>query len=282
MTYQEIIHRLQKIYDNGEAKAIARILLEERFGLSMTDIICGKTEELSAEEQQELENIVERLERSEPLQYILGYADFLSYRFHVAPGVLIPRPETEELVQRVVDAASRLSCPHILDIGTGSGCIAIASALELMKRGVSPHVEAWDISPDALSIARQNNLSLHADICLYEVDVLGSDLKTDRQDIIVSNPPYICESEKKDMESNVTDHEPHLALFVPDNDPLLFYRRIAEYAAEVLNSGGWLMFEINRAYGREVSDMLRIMNFSDVSLAEDQFANPRIVTARKP
>lgn len=282
MTYQEIIHRLQKIYDNGEAKAIARILFEERFGLSMTDIICGKTEELSAEEQQELENIVERLERSEPLQYILGYADFLSYRFHVAPGVLIPRPETEELVQRVVDAASSLSCPHILDIGTGSGCIAIASALELMKRGVSPHVEAWDISPDALSIARQNNLSLHADICLYEVDVLGSDLKTDRQDIIVSNPPYICESEKKDMESNVTDHEPHLALFVPDNDPLLFYRRIAEYAAEVLNSGGWLMFEINRAYGREVSDMLRSMNFSDVSLAEDQFANPRIVTARKP
>lgn len=282
MTYQEIIHRLQKIYDNGEAKAIARILLEERFGLSMTDIICGKTEELSAEEQQELENIVERLERSEPLQYILGYTDFLSYRFHVAPGVLIPRPETEELVQRVVDAASRLSCPHILDIGTGSGCIAIASALELMKRGVSPHVEAWDISPDALSIARQNNLSLHADICLYEVDVLDSDLKTDRQDIIVSNPPYICESEKKDMESNVTDHEPHLALFVPDNDPLLFYRRIAEYAAEVLNSGGWLMFEINRAYGREVSDMLRSMNFSDVSLAEDQFANPRIVTARKP
>lgn len=282
MTYQEIIHRLQKIYDNGEAKAIARMLLEERFGLSMTDIICGKTEELSAEEQQELENIVERLERNEPLQYVLGYADFLSYRFHVAPGVLIPRPETEELVQRVVDAASRLSCPHILDIGTGSGCIAIASALELTKRGVSPHVEAWDISPDALSIARQNNLSLHADICLYEVDVLGSDLKTDRQDIIVSNPPYICESEKKDMESNVTDHEPHLALFVPDNDPLLFYRRIAEYAAEVLNSGGWLMFEINRAYGREVSDMLRSMNFSDVSLAEDQFANPRIVTARKP
>lgn len=282
MTYQEIIHRLQKIYDNGEAKAIACMLLEERFGLSMTDIICGKTEELSAEEQQELENIVERLERSEPLQYILGYADFLSYRFHVAPGVLIPRPETEELVQRVVDAASRLSCPHILDIGTGSGCIAIASALELMERGVSPHVEAWDISPDALSIARQNNLSLHADICLYEVDVLGSDLKTDRQDIIVSNPPYICESEKKDMESNVTDHEPHLALFVPDNDPLLFYRRIAEYAAEVLNSGGWLMFEINRAYGREVSDMLRSMNFSDVSLTEDQFANPRIVTARKP
>lgn len=281
MTYQEIIHRLQKIYDNGEAKAIARILLEERFGLSMTDIICGKTEELSAEEQQELENIVERLERSEPLQYILGYADFLSYRFHVASGVLIPRPETEELVQRVVDAASRLSCPHILDIGTGSGCIAIASALELMKRGVSPHVEAWDISPDALSIARQNNLSLHADICLYEVDVLGNDLKTDRQDIIVSNPPYICESEKKDMESNVTYHEPHQALFVPDNDPLLFYRRIAEYAAEVLNSGGWLMFEINRAYGREVSDMLRSMNFSDVSLAEDQFANPRIVTARK-
>jgi len=247
----------------------------------MTDIICGKTEELSAEEQQELENIVERLERSEPLQYILGYADFFSYRFHVAPGVLIPRPETEELVQRVVDAASRLSCPHILDIGTGSGCIAIASALELTKRGVSPHVEAWDISPDALSIARQNNLSLHADICLYEVDVLGSDLKTDHQDIIVSNPPYICESEKKDMESNVTDHEPHLALFVPDNDPLLFYRRIAEYATEVLNSGGWLMFEINRAYGREVSDMLRSMNFSDVSLAEDQFANPRIVTARK-
>lgn len=282
MTYQEIIHRLQKIYDNGEAKAIARMLLEERFGLSMTDIICGKTEELSAEEQQDLENIVERLERNEPLQYILGFADFLSYRFHVAPGVLIPRPETEELVQRVVDAASRLSCPHILDIGTGSGCIAIASALELMKRGVSPHVEAWDISPDALSIARQNNLSLHADICLYEVDVLGSDLKTDRQDIIVSNPPYICESEKIDMESNVTDHEPHLALFVPDNDPLLFYRRIAEYAAEVLNSGGWLMFEINRTYGREVSDMLRSMNFSDVSLAEDQFANPRIVTARKP
>lgn len=282
MTYQEIIHRLQKIYDNGEAKAIARMLLEERFGLSMTDIICGKTEELSAEEQQELKNIVERLERSEPLQYILGYADFLSYRFHVAPGVLIPRPETEELVQRVVDATSRLSCPHILDIGTGSGCIAIASALELTKRGVSPHVEAWDISPDALSIARQNNAALHADICLYEVDVLGSDLKTDRQDIIVSNPPYICESEKKDMESNVTDHEPHLALFVPDHDPLLFYRRIAEYAAEVLNSGGWLMFEINRAYGREVADMLRSMNFSDVSLAEDKFANPRIVTARKP
>lgn len=272
---------MQKTYDNGEAKALARMVLEERFGLSLTDIICGKTDELSREEQQTLENIVERLERSEPLQYILGYADFFSYRFHVAPGVLIPRPETENLVEMVVEAASRLSCPHILDIGTGSGCIAITSALELMKRGVSPHVEAWDISPDALRIARQNSLSLHAGVCFHEVDVLADGLKTDKRDIIVSNPPYICESEKKDMESNVTDHEPHLALFVPDSDPLLFYRRIASYAAEVLNSGGWLMFEINRAYGREVSDMLRSMDFSDVSLIEDQFSNPRIVTARK-
>lgn len=281
MIYRSIINRLQKIYDTGEAKALARIVLEECFGLTMTDVICGKASELTEEQQQELEKVVSRLENSEPLQYVLGYADFYSYRFDVAPGVLVPRPETEELVEKVIAEASRYDSPRILDIGTGSGCIAITTALELAKTGVSADVEAWDVSADALAIARHNAQKLHADVRFCEVDVLNDCLSKDKKDIIVSNPPYICESEASEMERNVTDYEPRLALFVPDNDPLLFYRRIALYAAEVLNDGGMVMFEINREYGHETCAMLSDMGFCDVMLIEDQFSNPRIVTARK-
>lgn len=283
MTYQDILHRLQAVYDTGEARALARLVLDECFGLSLTDIMCDKVNDFSREESESLEKIIVRLENNEPVQYILGYQDFHGSRFAVAPGVLIPRPETELLVDKVIaqvmadDAAEggvgeqRL----LLDIGTGSGCIAVSLALALP----SAKVEAWDISADALRIAGGNARSLGADVAFRQVDVLGADLPVEGRTFhaIVSNPPYICRREAGEMQRNVLDYEPDLALFVPDEDPLLFYRAIARLGVHALADGGRLYFEINRAYGDAVCSLLRSLGYGDVQLFKDQFDNPRIV-----
>ena len=269
MTYEELWHRLIPLYDAGEAKAIVRWVLDVRFGLSRTDILCGKVTELSAHDQTELEKIMQRLEKGEPVQYIIGVADFFGRQFHVAPGVLIPRPETEELCRwilasdkhgltRTVREIPHQSDANILDIGTGSGCIAITLALELPDAQVT----AWDISDDALRIASKNAKQLGADVVFVKQDVLNISLTshlsplTSHYDLIVSNPPYICEKEKSAMECNVLDHEPHLALFVPDDDPLLFYRAIAQYAVVALKPHGSLFFEVNPLYADDLAQML--------------------------
>ena len=300
MEYKELWHRLTHIYDAGEAKAIVRWVLDVRFALSWTDILCGKVTELSAHDQTELEKIMQRLEKGEPVQYIIGVADFFGRQFHVAPGVLIPRPETEELCRwilasdkhgltRTVREIPHQSDAHILDIGTGSGCIAITLALELPDAKVT----AWDISDEALRIAAGNAKSLGANVTFKHRDVLDSSLFTldsslftlhsslPKWDLIVSNPPYICEKEKSAMECNVLDHEPHLALFVPDDDPLLFYRAIAQYAAEALTAQGSLFFEINPLYAEDLVRMLRMMSYHDILIHQDQFGKSRFLKATK-
>lgn len=304
MEYIEITQRLQKVYDTGEARALARMVLEERFGMSLTDIMCGKVTELSREECSELEKIIVRLEKNEPIQYILGYAAFCGKTFHVAPGALIPRPETEEVVAeayRMAQECSEGEVMRILDVGTGSGCIAISLALMAREDGKLAEVTAWDISREALAVAMKNNVALGAGVAFEEADILkkagaleirkhseetdtsGKQSPTDesRLTLIVSNPPYICHKEKKDMERNVLDYEPHCALFVPDDDPMLFYRNIARYALHTLKGGGGVVFEINRAYGKEVCTMLEAMGFSETKVLNDQYGNKRIVTARK-
>ena len=305
MTYEELWHRLIPLYEAGEAKAIVRWVLDVRFGLSWTDILCGKVTELSAHDQTELEKIMQRLEKGEPVQYIIGVTDFFGRQFHVAPGVLIPRPETEELCRWILasdkhgltrtvreslhqsDAEVRVSPSqsdaNILDIGTGSGCIAITLAQELPDAKVT----AWDISDDALRIAADNAKSLGANVTFEHRDILEKSLTshlsplTPQFDLIVSNPPYICEKERSAMERNVLDYEPGSALFVPDDNPMLYYRHIAAYASLALASAGRLYLEINRAMGSQVVQTLQQAGLKNIQLHNDFNGNPRFATATK-
>ena len=377
MTYSEIWHRIATSYDDGEARAIARILIEELFGLSYTDIVCGATEQLSADDTLRLDTAVRRIEQGEPLQHVLGYADFCGNRFCVNGSVLIPRPETEWLVDEgaklmdgcIASDETQHKAPHspkrILDIGTGSGCIAISLKLRLGDA----YVEAWDISEEALRTAQDNADALKAEVVFRKRDALKaegeclqggalvssaptgqamdsinsnegalvssapteqtmdsinsnegalvssaptgqtmdsinsnegalvSSAPTEQAmdsinyseanilaapwDLIVSNPPYICDSERSAMDDNVLLHEPHTALFVPDDDPLRFYRAIARYALLTLNIGGSLLFECNTRYAEATGTMLRDMGFEEVTVSDDCFNLPRFVRGRK-
>lgn len=289
MTYSEIWHRIATSYDDGEARAIARILIEELFGLSYADIVCGATEQLSADDTLRLDTAVRRIEQGEPLQHVLGYADFCGNRFCVNGSVLIPRPETEWLVNEgaklmdgcIASDKTQHKAPHspkrILDIGTGSGCIAISLKLRLGDA----YVEAWDISEEALRTAQDNADALKAEVVFRKRDALKAEDSTAPWDLIVSNPPYICNSERSAMDDNVLLHEPHTALFVPDDDPLRFYRAIARYALLTLNIGGSLLFECNTRYAEATGAMLRDMGFEEVTVSDDCFNLPRFVRGRK-
>ena len=353
MTYSEIWHRIATSYDDGEARAIARILIEELFGLSYADIVCGATEQLSADDTLRLDTAVRRIEQGEPLQHVLGYADFCGNRFSVNSSVLIPRPETEWLVDEgaklmddcIASDETQHKAPHspkrILDIGTGSGCIAISLKLRLGDA----YVEAWDISEEALRTAQDNADALKAEVVFRKRDALKaegeclqggalvssaptgqamdsinsnegalvssapteqtmdsinsnegalvSSAPTEQAmdyeasttaapwDLIVSNPPYICDSERSAMDDNVLLHEPHTALFVPDDDPLRFYRAIARYALLTLNTGGSLLFECNTRYAEATGAMLSDMGFEEVTVSDDCFNLPRFVRGRK-
>lgn len=284
MTYSEIWHRIATSYEDGEARAIARILIEELFGLSYTDIVCGATDQLSADDTLRLDTAVRRIEQGEPLQHVLGYADFCGNHFGVNASVLIPRPETEWLVdegERLMNGASNAapSAPkRILDIGTGSGCIAISLKLRLGEA----YVEAWDISEEALRTAESNAKALKAEVAFCKRDALRAEESVAPWDLIVSNPPYICDSERADMDDNVLLHEPHTALFVPDDDPLRFYRAIASYALHSLNNGGSLLFECNTRYVEATGEMMREMGFEDVTVNDDCFGLPRFVKGSSP
>ena len=279
MNYEELCQRLCKIYDAGEAKALVRWVLDVRFGLSMTDIYCGKVTQLSANDQAELEKIMQRLENAEPVQYVLGVADFCGRQFYVAPGVLIPRPETAELCHLIgqeVKGELKGGC-SVLDIGTGSGCIAITLALDILNS----HVTAWDISEDALAIARHNAQALGADVNFEKRDALALEAETGRWDVIVSNPPYICRREADEMEANVLKYEPDTALFVPDDDPLLFYRHIMHYAVSALKQGGRLYYEINPIYADSIVENLQALGFVDVAKIDDQYDKARFIKVTK-
>ena len=276
---------------------MTRMLLEDLFSLSFADILCGATEHLSDADTLRLQQSVDRLLDAEPLQYVTGTAFFCGHPFHVAPGVLIPRPETEWIVDTAVNLVTS-SAPRILDIGTGSGCIATSISLALADRHC--HTEAWDISEDALRIAADNAERLGAEVKFRRHDALrleedfpaeenqgGAEALSDTNaaaeswNIIVSNPPYICNREAADMHANVLRHEPHLALFVPDTDPLLFYRAIASYAMRSLRKGGWLLFECNMLYAHDTAQMASDMGFATSVVEDDCFGKPRFVKAQK-
>lgn len=346
MTYNQLWKRLTVIYNEREAQAIVRTVLDALFGMSLTDICLGKVTQLSADDTTRLEKIMQRLEKSEPVQYVLGAEWFAGRLFDVAPGVLIPRPETEDLVKWACDEAKEKEkednskeergkeekevskkgeaqkkeeqplssplkeekeglrkgkdasqkeeqllssllksnkevpekgeeAPHpsILDIGTGSGCIAITVALALPQARVT----AWDISTDALAIAAGNAHRLGASVRFEHQDALSAPDDEACWDVIVSNPPYICDRERADMSDNVISYEPELALFVPDSDPLLFYRAIARYASKALKPGGRLLFETNTAYAHEVAQVMANEGFTAIEVRNDCFGKPRMV-----
>ena len=267
---------LQDIYPPEEVKALSMLICCDMLGLDALDIYMGKDIILSECKQRELENIIFRLQKNEPIQYIRGFAEFSGRNFKVASGVLIPRPETAELVELIVK--ENPNARHLLDIGTGSGCIAIS----LDKKLPDVDVEAWDISEEALAIARKNNEELDAQVTFRRQDVFSADgIQGASYDIIVSNPPYVTETEKTEMEANVLDWEPELALFVPDEDPLRFYRRIAELGRELLRPGGKLYFEINQAYGQDMIRMIEMNQYRDVRVIKDIFGKDRILTANR-
>lgn len=295
MTYQQLTALLKENYDAGEAQAIARLLAEKLFHLSFADLLCGADINISNE-------ITQRIKQGEPIQYILGTETFFCREFEVGEGVLIPRPETEELCQWIID--STLPCGEdwrgrILDIGTGSGAIAVTLAAELP----SARVSAIDISNKALSYARRNAERNNVCVNFIQQDILNDNSDSNTNSIfplsqflprsgelegasgafsiIVSNPPYIMNKERAEMSSHVLDHEPSLALFVPNNDPLLFYRAIADYALSHLTPGGMLFYEINPLCASEMQEMLTNNGFTDIEIRCDQFGKQRMMKAMK-
>ena len=272
---RQINDNLSCSHTAGEISALTRIIATELLGVSQMAFYLKDDITLTAEQQTLFDNSIERLKKQEPIQYILGYSDFCGLRFKVTQATLIPRPETSELVEWI---ASEATCNgSILDIGTGSGCIAISLAHRLPQSKVT----AWDISPDALAVAAENSKANSCAVAFEEVDILAYEPTGEQFDIIVSNPPYIKENEKAEMHSNVLDWEPHTALFVPDNNPLLFYRAIAEKGLVLLKPGGKLYFEINRAHGKETIEMLESLGYTDIELRKDFAENDRMIRAVK-
>lgn len=269
---------LKDIYPPNEIKNLMMMIWCDLLGKDALDIYLGKDTNLSTTETLQLENILQRMVQHEPIQYVFGHANFCGRSFQVAPGVLIPRPETEELVELIVNE-NEVAQPSILDVGTGSGCIAISLSLMLNEAKVT----GWDVSELAIAQATSNNDLLKAHVTFEKHDVLKEN-PTDfspQFDIIVSNPPYVTLSEKSDMERNVLDWEPHLALFVADDDPLIFYRQIAMLGVFLLRIGGKLYFEINRAFGKETIDMLESLGYEHCRIIKDICGNDRMVSASK-
>lgn len=300
MTYEAFWQPLTIIYDAGEAKAVARLVAEVRCGLSLADLMAGK-------EMTGVEGIHQRLLSGEPVQYVLGQAEFYGRQFSVGPGVLIPRPETEELCRWIIAGTKDKRNDgtwQILDIGTGSGCIACTLAAELPEA----QVEAWDISDEALHIARSNAERLGVHVNFKKQDIINYPLELARfhrstfgrllpegdkkakrlkelsivnYQLIISNPPYICPNEAGDMKPWVLNHEPECALFVPGDDPLLFYRHICNYAKTSLREGGQLYFEANPHYIKELEELLHCSGFNSIRTKDDQFGKTRFISACK-
>lgn len=270
--YRQLYRRLSGVYAGREAEAVARRVMEDAFGLSLTDLLMDKDNALSANDRLRLANITERLVAGCPVQYAVGTTLWCGHRFEVGEGVLIPRPETEQLLSLIEEHDGPL-----LDVGTGSGCIAISAALAHPTWAV----EAWDISAAALRIARRNAERLGARVAFRQCDALTTLPPAAAYGLIVSNPPYICEREAREMETNVLRYEPREALFVPDADPLLFYRAIARMGLTGLEAGGALLFEANTSYARDVALMLDEMGYSCTRVVEDIYGRERFVTAQK-
>jgi release factor glutamine methyltransferase len=270
-----LFHQLQKkitlAEDQEEIKSILYLLFEKEFGLSRTEILAEK--EIKAIDTIALEKQIDQINNHEPIQYILGEADFFGRKFKVDSSVLIPRPETELLIHLIKE--EKLNSPSILDIGTGSGCIAISLALEIPKATVY----ALDISEEALSISKENAIQLKANVNFFQIDILNQLPSLKNLDVIVSNPPYVTEKEKAAINKNVLDFEPHLALFVTDNDPLQFYQVIAEKSKQLLKSNGKIFVEINYQFGKEVAELFRDHGFEFVEIIKDMEGKDRVIKA---
>jgi release factor glutamine methyltransferase len=269
---------LSSYYDKNEIEGLIIVLFNTLFGYSRVDIINNHHITLTETEKDRISNIVNRLKNFEPIQYILGETEFYGLKLKVRPGVLIPRGETEELVQQII-SDKFFSSPTILDIGTGSGCIAIALKINLP----TANVVAFDVSEEALEVARENAALNQVEVSFFQYDILKphSFVEENTWNIIVSNPPYITNNEKKLMANNVLEHEPHLALFVPDSDPLLFYRAIANFGRTHLTDNGLIYFEINEAFGRETSQLLADHGYTNIKLIKDIHGKDRMISARK-
>lgn len=271
---KDIKNSLSDIYSENEISSLSRIIIEEVTGIPLAIFLSDKSRKITEIQRSNIKKIIDRLLQQEPIQYILGTNEFFGLHFEVNKDVLIPRPETEELVELILSQYINQKV-SILDIGTGSGCIAIA----LKKNLPQAEVSAWDFSAKALSIAKKNALNNKVEVNFEIVDVLQKILINRKFDLIVSNPPYVLESEKQTMNKNVLDYEPHSALFVPDDQSLIFYERIADIGSNILNKGGKLFFEINQQKGFETKEMLEHKNYKQVKVIKDMACNNRIVEA---
>jgi release factor glutamine methyltransferase len=274
-TFEKIKSELQGIYPASEIRNFSYLIIEKLTGFSKTEVIVNKNTLFSDEQSYLLENFIKRLKNFEPIQYILGETEFFGLTFHVNNSVLIPRPETEELVDWIKTDNAEKKPKSILDIGTGSGCIAIV----LKQLFAKAEVSGFDISEEALGTARNNALKNNCHVDFIKTDILSSPVFEKKWDIIVSNPPYVPDKEKSEIQPNVLDYEPHLALFVPDNDPLIFYKNIALFAKKHLNNTGKLYFEIHRDTAKDAVLLLTEMGFKDIELRKDISGNDRMIRA---
>jgi release factor glutamine methyltransferase len=273
---------LSEVYDSRETEAITLLVLEEITGISRAKIKAFPEDEVDGEAAEKIEAILEELKTGRPVQYILGNTEFYGLNFLVNPATLIPRPETEELVEWILSSVGSGKFAvgralSILDIGTGSGCIAIS----LKKNLPGAEVTAIDISTDALNTATQNAVINEVKVGFVHDDILNSksEIRNPKFDIIVSNPPYVTLEDKLQMHQNVTGFEPHSALFVPEHDPLIFYKAIADFAQEKLVPGGYLFFEINENLGKETLEVLADKGFTNIELRQDMSGRDRMVKA---
>jgi len=278
----EFSKQLSTIYDVNEINSLCMMVLESIVNISSAKIKAFPKTEISTPDSERITNILTRLATGEPIQYILGYTEFYRLHFKVNPSVLIPRPETEELVDWVISSvgSSELAAGEFLDIGTGSGCIPIS----LKKNLPNVQISAIDISLEALQTAKENAELNKVDVNFIENDILNPtnhSLLTTHYSLIVSNPPYVTLEDKKLMHTNVTDFEPHTALFVPENDPLIFYKAIADFASDHLEKGGLLFFEINESYGKQVVDILNSKLLINIELRKDISGKDRMIKANK-
>ena len=273
-----ILDRLSSLYSRQEIESLTRLIFEKFPGFSRLQVHLNQHETISAANLAQIKEITDRLTRFEPIQYILGDTEFYGLTLKVNRAVLIPRPETEELVDWIIKDCHLLN-PAILDIGTGSGCIPIS----LVKNIPGASAEGWDISTDALMVAKENAEINKVKIDFIYADILNLDYPShhNKYDIIASNPPYVTTSEQPVMLSNVIDYEPHIALFVPDADALIFYRAIADVAQIYLKPGGNLYFEINEQFGNEITELLASKGFINILLKKDINGKARMIKAEQ-
>ena len=275
---------LKKLYPTSEIDTFLFLLLEEYLNFKRIDIVLKSNFEISPEDLILLRSSTKLLEQEIPIQYILGKTEFYGFPFILNEHVLIPRPETEELISSIIENVLKTRSFHtnanekqlkILDIGTGSGCIQIS----LKKSLPFAEITAIDVSNEALTIAKKNAVLNKVDINLTQQDILNTTSLNQLYDVIVSNPPYVRESEKKEIKNNVLNNEPHMALFVEDNNPLVFYNKIAELAKNHLSENGTLFFEINQYLGKETVELIKLKGFNKIQLKKDIFGRDRIIIA---